>query len=68
MISLTLSKTLRKQYALEKSVSRCIVEMRPLFLRLVFFRIFGVFHIMSVVMQESERLEIWTGCTLPIVI
>ena len=49
----------------EKSGSGCVVGTRPLFLRLsCFFGIFGVFLIMWVVMQWSERLEIWTGCTL----
>ena len=64
-----LSNTSCKQHVQEISGSDCIVGIRLLFLRLGhFFGIFGVFHILSVVMQLSERLEIWTGCTVSIVI
>ena len=40
----------------------CLVGTRLLFLH------FGDFYIMSVVMHLSERLEIWAGCTVSIVI
>ena len=51
------------------SNSGFIIGTRPLFLRLDHFcSIFVVLHIMSVVMQLSEQLEILKRCTLFIVI
>ena len=41
--------------------SGCIVGTRPLSRFLAFF---VFFHIVSVVMQLPERLELWTGCTV----
>ena len=75
LTSSTLCNALRKLHVQKKSAFSCIVETRPLFLRLSFFPyfwdcpffpIFGVFHIMSVVLQLSERLDIWTRCILGI--
>ena len=60
---------LAKSVFQEKASSCCIVGTGPLFeTNIIFFSIFGVFTQQTVVMQQSERLEIWTGYTLGICI
>ena len=56
-----LSKHLAKSTCLRKSGSGCLLETRPLFETWSFF---VYFRIMTVVMLQSEQLEIWSGCTI----
>ena len=68
MPSLALSNTLfGKPHVSEKSGLAVYQQPHPFLRHDCFLALFVYFHIKTLVMEQSEQFEIWTGCTVGIV-